>query len=87
MSLLRIKLISAVEFETRENAEIAYKAIKPEIESSPSDRAKGTALLRGSKIFIKLTGNDRSAVRSSLNSYMRWLKLSKELIDYGKRGS
>ncbi len=85
--LKNIKLILIIEFENADQAEVAYKAIEPEVMSSPSDRAKSFVFLKDNKIFIRLTGNDRSAVRSSLNSYMRWLKLVKELIEYGKKST
>ncbi len=82
---VNIKLTAVLEFEDEKEAEIAYRAVKLEVISSPSDRAEGSIFLRNNKIFIRLTGSDRSAVRSSLNSYMRWLKLTKELIEYGKK--
>ncbi|KAF5089066.1 KEOPS complex subunit Pcc1 [Methanobacterium aggregans] len=73
-----------MEFDTPEDAEIILKSIEPEIHTSPSDRASVSVHLAGSTIRIKVDAEDATSLRASLNSYLRWTKLSYEILELRK---
>ncbi len=73
--MIRGKAVIEIEGKDKE-AEIIYKAIFPEIESSPSDRSKANIMLEGEKLRIAIDSKDASSFRASISSYIRWIRLS-----------
>jgi KEOPS complex subunit Pcc1 len=70
-----------IEFENQEEAEIVLEAIKPEIDGSPSDRTSVSINIQESRLKMIINADDSASFRASINSYLRWIKLSKEIID------
>lgn len=73
-----------IEFENPEEAKIVLGSIKPEINGSPSDRTVVNVNVQESKLKMVIHAQDTTSFRASVNSYLRWIKLSKEVIDLKK---
>ena len=73
--MIKGKAIIEIEDKDKE-AEIIYKAILPEVESSPSDRSKTIVEVDKGKLKIVVNSKDASSFRASIGSYMRWIRLS-----------
>ncbi len=73
--MIRGKAVIEIEGKDKE-AEIIYKAIFPEIKSSPSNRSKANIMLEGEKLRIVIDSKDASSFRASISSYIRWIRLS-----------
>jgi KEOPS complex subunit Pcc1 len=70
-----------IEFNTAQEAEIVLKSIKPEINGSPSDRTSVNIDINENTLRITIDAQDTASFRASLNSYLRWIKLSYEVIN------
>ena len=70
-----------IEFENPEEADVVLRAIKPEINGSPSDRTSVTITTDGNDLLINIEAEDNASFRASLNSYLRWIKLSLDILD------
>ena len=70
-----------LEFDTSQEAEIVLGSIKPEINGSPSDRTSVSIDIHDNTLKIVINAKDTASFRASLNSYLRWIKLSKEVIN------
>jgi KEOPS complex subunit Pcc1 len=70
-----------IEFDNQREAEIVLGSIKPEINGSPSDRTSVSIDIHDNTLKIVINADDTASFRASLNSYLRWIKLSKEIID------
>jgi KEOPS complex subunit Pcc1 len=70
-----------IEFKTTKEAEIVLKSIKPEINRSPSDRTSVSINIHENTLRISIDAKDTPSFRASLNSYLRWIKLSYEVIN------
>ena len=70
-----------IEFDTSREAEIVLESIKPEINGSPSDRTSVSIDIHDNTLKIVINAKDTASFRASLNSYLRWIKLSKEVIN------
>jgi KEOPS complex subunit Pcc1 len=70
-----------IEFSSPEEAEIVLRSIKPEINGSPSDRTSVRVKINDSTLKIVIDAQDTVSFRASLNSYLRWIKLSNEVIN------
>ena len=68
-------------FEDPEEAEIVLGSVEPEINGSPSDRTSTMIYVHDSTLKIIIDAQDAASFRASMNSYLRWIKLSKEVID------
>ncbi len=70
-----------IEFENSKEAEIVLESIKPEINGSPSDRTSVSIDIHDNTLKIVINAQDTASFRASLNSYLRWIKLSNEVIN------
>lgn len=70
-----------IEFFSPEEADIVLRSIKPEINGSPSDRTSVCVEIYESTLKIVIDAKDTASFRASLNSYLRWIKLSNEVIN------
>lgn len=70
-----------VEFPTEEVARVVYESVRIEHETVPYRRTKGEFILEGKKIRFEFTAEDNSALRGTLNSYLRWIKVALDSIE------
>ncbi|AMQ18049.1 KEOPS complex subunit Pcc1 [Thermococcus peptonophilus] len=70
-----------IEFPNEEVARIAYESVRIEHETVPYRRTKGEFTLEGKKIRFEFTAEDNSALRGTLNSYLRWIKVALDSIE------
>ena len=74
--LERVKSNIAVEFESSEQAKIIHDAIILEFETAPDFRSSMTIELDESKILINIDAEDSTSFRASVNSAIKWIKIS-----------
>ena len=84
---MRIKALKKVEsqieleFPSSNDAEVVLQAIEPEIRESPSERTSTEIECQGNILKISITAQDTTSLRASLNSYLRWVMLSNEILE------
>jgi KEOPS complex subunit Pcc1 len=70
-----------IELEDFEQANIIMKSLKPELNSSPKERATAQINLKNEGILdIRIKASDATALRAAVNSYLRWIMLSLDVI-------
>lgn len=72
------------EFEDPEDVEVILGSIEPEIDGHPSDRTSVSIKKDGNNLRIHIESQDSASFRASLNSYLRWIKLSSEILGLKK---
>ena len=73
-----------MKFETQQDAVIVLRSVEPEIRTAPSERTSVNIDLSGNVLKIKINAEDTTSLRASLNSYLRWVKLSYEVLELKK---
>jgi KEOPS complex subunit Pcc1 len=73
-----------IEFENPDEVNIILGSIKPEVNGSPSDRTSVNINTNKSTLKISIRAEDTASFRASLNSYLRWIKLSSEILNLRK---
>jgi len=70
-------------FPTKKQLTAIYKALKPETRSSVTSRSKVTVQKEDRKLILTLIfeAKDTSALRAALNSYLHWIRLTKDALD------
>lgn len=57
------------------------KALKPETETPSSDRSNTIVEIKDDQLVISTEASDTSALRASLNSYLRWVEGIQGIMD------
>ena len=71
-----VKSDIAIEFENQKQAKIIYDAIVLEFETAPDYRSSMNLTLDESRILIRINAEDSTSFRASVNSAIKWIKLS-----------
>ena len=74
-----IKSDRAIEFENQKQAKIIYESIILEFETAPDYRSSMSLTLDESRILIRIDAEDSTSFRASVNSAIKWIKLSLEI--------
>ncbi len=64
-----------------EIAEVVYRSVLYEHRTVPYRRSKIEFELEGRKIVIRFLTRDTSALRGTLNSYLRWIRAAIDSLD------
>lgn len=82
--LRKVDMQFQIEFEDFNQANIILKALKPEINSSPSQRATVELSLKNEILDVSIKASDATSLRAAVNSYLRWIMLSLDVIKLRK---
>ena len=74
-----IKSDIAIEFENQKQAKIIYESIILEFVTAPDYRSSMSLTLDESRILIRIDAEDSTSFRASVNSAIKWIKLSLEI--------
>ena len=77
-----IKSDIAIEFENQKQAKIIYESIILEFETAPDYRSSMSLTLDESRILIRIDAEDSTSFRASVNSAIKWIKLSLEINNF-----
>ncbi len=72
-------------FDSEREAQVIHNALKPELISALSDRASVEFTRRKNEIELGIKAADAASFRAALNSYMRWIIVSLQVINLEKR--
>ncbi len=78
--LEKIETEFVVEFDSKKAASIVYNSILPEIEAESNQRSKTNIDLDDNRLIINILSRDIVSLRASINSYVRWINLSDEIL-------
>ncbi|HDI10214.1 MAG TPA: hypothetical protein ENF65_00540 [Euryarchaeota archaeon] len=78
------KAEARLELPLGEKAKVIYKAILPEVKSTPYKRGRVSLKVVGESLVIDVQAEDTSALRATLNSYLRWVIVSLEVLELVK---
>lgn len=73
-----------VDLDSLHDAEIVYNSIKPEISYERNERSVSKISLEEKSIVINIFSRDIISLRASMNSYIRWINLSLEILKINK---
>ena len=68
-----------IEFESPKQAKIIYDSILLEFKTAPDYRSSMDLELKDSNILINIDAEDSTSFRASVNSAIKWIKLSLEI--------
>lgn len=78
--MLKGEMDVKVVLDSEKESRAIYEALQPELSSSPSDRTRVNADRRGKRITLVFQGHDNASLRSSINSYLRWMMTGSSIL-------
>lgn len=84
MTLKNVKTEFEMEFETCWEAEVVLKSLEVEINSSPSERSSTQLKQVNKTLVLDINATDTTSLRAALNSYLRWIMLSYDILKLKK---
>lgn len=79
---MRAEATINIEFKSEKILETVFNSLKPETLSAPTKRSRAHIWVNGKTLMIKFEARDTTALRAALNSYLRWIKLIVEIIQF-----
>ena len=70
-----------ISFPDEETARVVYESVLYEHESVPYRRSRIEFLREGNTVIIRFLARDNSALRGTLNSYLRWIKVAMDSLE------
>jgi KEOPS complex subunit Pcc1 len=70
-----------IELASPKMTETVFRALAPETKKPPISRSRVTLRARGRKLTLKVEAGDTAALRSTLNSYLRWVALARDTYE------
>ncbi len=77
---MNAKAIISLKFHSKEQIDSIFKALKPETCSPASSRSKVKMIKEGNSLNLVFEAQDTSALRAAINSYLNWIRLTKEIL-------
>lgn len=80
MTLERVKTHFEIEFDSPREAGIVLRSLEVELNTSPSERSSTHLNLKDKVLEIEIHAEDTTSLRAALNSYLRWIILSHDVL-------
>jgi KEOPS complex subunit Pcc1 len=72
---MKARAVIRLKFPSEEHAKIVLRALEPETKTMPTTRSGVKIEGDGKSLTIRFEARDTSALRASINSYLRWISL------------
>lgn len=70
-----------IEFKNKEQLSAVFEALEPEIRTALTSRSKVRMKREDRALTLIFEARDTSALRAALNSYLHWIRLTKDILD------
>ena len=67
-------------FSSEKQLKVVLEALKPETKTSPTRRSRVHIKGEGKSLTLNFEAADTSALRAAINSYLRWIYLTKTIL-------
>ncbi len=71
----------SIQFDSEHEAQIVIASLQPEIQEHDFDRSKVSISQKKGKIIIYIAAQDLNAAKATINSVLRWISASTEVIN------
>lgn len=77
---MKAQALIRLNFPSERDMEIALRALQPETRASPAARSRVQVRGEGRTLTLSFEAKDTSALRAAINSYLRWVHLTKGVV-------
>ncbi len=76
-----IEIHLSIQFDSEHEAQIVIASLQPEIQEHDFDRSKVSISQKKGKIIIYIAAQDLNAAKATINSVLRWISATNEVIN------
>ena len=77
----RLEIDFEFEMENEQRSNLLYETLKLESNYNPNDRAKTNLEVHENVLKLRIDAMDSISARAAINSYLKWINLSIQLIN------
>jgi len=77
---MKAQAVIRLSFQSERDVEIALQALQPETRTAPAVRSRVQIRGEGKNLILSFEAKDTSALRAAINSYLRWVHLTKDVV-------
>ncbi len=77
---MRAHAVVHLDFPSQKQSKIMLKALRPETRTMSTRRSRVYIEGRGKTLIIRFEAEDTSALRAAINSFLRWVFLTKTVL-------
>jgi len=78
---MKAQAIIRLNFSSEKQLKVVLEALKPETRTPPTRRSKVQMKGEGNSLTLDFKARDTSALRAAINSYLRWILLTKTVLE------
>ena len=78
---MRAQASVRLKFKSREQLESVFRALEPETRTVLTKRSKVKVSIEKGFLILDFEAADTSALRASMNSYLHWILLTKDVLE------
>jgi tRNA threonylcarbamoyladenosine modification (KEOPS) complex Pcc1 subunit len=78
---MKAQAIIRLNFSSEKQLKVVLEALKPETKTSSTRRSKVQMKGEGNSLTLNFRARDTSALRAAVNSYLRWILLTKTVLE------
>lgn len=78
---MKAQAIIRLNFSSEKQLKVVLEALKPETRTPPTRRSKVQMKGEGNSLTLNFKASDTSALRAAINSYLRWILLTKTILE------
>jgi tRNA threonylcarbamoyladenosine modification (KEOPS) complex Pcc1 subunit len=78
---MKAQAIIRLNFSSEKKLKVVLEALKPETKTSSTRRSKVQMKGEGNSLTLNFKARDTSALRAAVNSYLRWILLTKTVLE------
>ena len=76
---MKAHAVIRLNFSSERQLEVVLQALKPETETSSTNRSEVHMTVEGQRLFLDFRAKDTSALRAAVNSYLRLIGVAMDL--------
>jgi len=77
---MKAQALIRLNFPSERDVEIALQALQPETKTAPAARSKVQVSGEDRNLILSFEAKDTSALKAAINSYLRWVHLTKDIV-------
>ena len=78
---MKRRAVIRLSFRSEKYLKTVQNALKPETRKSPSSRSRTMVEEEDGKLIVSFEAKDTSALRAAINAYLRWITLTKNILE------
>jgi KEOPS complex subunit Pcc1 len=79
---VKAKAILRLKFSSEKHLEIVFNALTPEVEKPATVRSKTVLDMEKGFLILKVGATDAVALRAAINSYLRWINSTVNVLEF-----